>query len=411
MRMRICFIHREYPPYGQGGICTYVYNIAHALTRLGHVVHVIARSNNYRDYTERDGEVYVHRISALVPNRVLHYVYLGAAHSIRLLTGLFMSRVLASRRVALKLEQLIAEEGVQIVEAPEWEAENFWYTLFSDRKIPTVVKLHTPTCIIRELNDLPPERGYKFLSWMERQETLLADQITSPSIALARQVSQKWGIPPQRIEVVPNPIDTRIFLPLNEPHHRRSPVILYTGRIEKRKGVHVLFEALPRILRRIPEARVRLIGADTNSGPAETSFVGFLLSRLDHKMRAAVEWCGPRPRTELVHEYQTCGVCVVPSLFENFPNTCLEAMACGAPVVASQTGGLAEIVESGVSGLLVPPDDPESLADAVLMLLENAALARQMGLAARQRIEAVYSPRQIGIQTAKLYERVIAEAK
>ena len=94
--MHICFIHHDYLPQGRGGICTYVYNIAHALADLGHTVHVIAHSTNFTDYDYMDGPVHVHRICALVPRRALHYAYLGASHAVRLLTGVFLSRVLAS---------------------------------------------------------------------------------------------------------------------------------------------------------------------------------------------------------------------------------------------------------------------------------------------------------------------------
>ena len=415
--MNICFVHHDYPPEGRGGICTYVYTMAHTLADLGHVVHVIAYSTRFVDTDDMDGKVHVHRVCPIIPNRLLYYAYLPFNRLVRTFSGLGLWKLFASRRVALKLQQLIAEEGVQVVEGAECDAELFWYTLFMDRKIPVVVKLHSPTHLLNAFNDMSAGQDAELETWMERQQTILADRVVSPSMFLAELVGQKWGIPVGRsskrhITVIPNPIDARMFFPLRRERggagNGQSLTILYTGRIERLKGVHTLIEALPKVLERIPAARIRLIGADTPTGPGGTLFARYLLARLDDRLQSAIEWCGPRPRRELVREYQNSAVCAFPSLFDNFPNTCLEAMACGAPVVGSQNGGMAEMIEPGVSGLLVPPEDPDILAQALLMMLEDRAAAARMGQAARQRIETVYSPEQVVRQTVELYEQAIA---
>src|SRR5207245_2588320 len=110
-----------------------------------------------------------------------------------------------------------------------------------------------------------------------------------------------------------------------------------------------------------PQARVRFVGQDHPSGPGGASMSDHLRRRLRDAgvPDAAVEFRGAVARTALPAVYRSAAVCVVPSLYENFPYTCLEAMASGCAVVASAAGGIPEIVTHEVDGLLVPPDRPD----------------------------------------------------
>jgi glycosyltransferase involved in cell wall biosynthesis len=183
------------------------------------------------------------------------------------------------------------------------------------------------------------------------------------------------------------------------------------GRLERRKGVEVLMEALPAVLGAVPETRVRLIGRDHRSGPGGAWMSGHLreLLREAGVPEQAVEFGGPVERTVLPETYRAAGICVVPSLYENFPYTCLEAMAAGCAVVASAVGGIPEIITDQVEGLLVPPGDPGSLASAILRLLRDPALRTQLGRQARAAVHRRFSRGVVCRQTADLYRSLLQQ--
>ncbi|MDI6872770.1 MAG: glycosyltransferase family 4 protein [Actinomycetota bacterium] len=147
--------------------------------------------------------------------------------------------------------------------------------------------------------------------------------------------------------------------------------LLFVGRKEPRKGLHVLLRALPRVRREHPEVRLLVVGTDGGRRGEE-----------------GVTWLGRLPDELLPAAYRTAQVMVVPSLGrESFGIILLEAMACGVPVVASDIPGYRSVVEDGVQGLLVPPGDPEALASAILALVEDAHLRRRLAEAGRERAE------------------------
>ncbi len=151
----------------------------------------------------------------------------------------------------------------------------------------------------------------------------------------------------------------------------RAFYLLFVGREEPRKGLHVLLRALPRIRETHPEVRLLVVGTEEAGRATE-----------------GVTWLGRLPDCLLPAAYRTAGIMVAPSLGkESFGIILLEAMACGVPLVASDIPGYRSVVEDGVQALLVPPGDPEALAAAVLHLVEDAALRRRLAEAGRARAE------------------------
>jgi len=114
-------------------------------------------------------------------------------------------------------------------------------------------------------------------------------------------------------------------------------------------------------------------------------------------------------REELVRRYNQAEVFVSPSLYEGFGLPAAEAMACGAPIVATTAGAFPEVIEDGVSGLLVPPGDARALADAIERVLGDGLLQRRLGREGRQRIVEQFSWRETAVQTLALYQQVRSE--
>ena len=198
--------------------------------------------------------------------------------------------------------------------------------------------------------------------------------------------------------------------------------IVFVGRISPEKGLHVLLEAFERVVARRPTARLEIIGPESVA-PMEFivalsddsavqglsrfysgNYAGFLRQRVRSSLDKHVRFVGTVPHYEVAERLRRADVCVVPSVWnEPFGMPAIEAMAVGLPVVASRAGGLTEIVSDGETGILVEPDNPSALAEALVRLLEDRPRARAMGGAGRQRVEETFSWESITEKLKALY--------
>ena len=229
------------------------------------------------------------------------------------------------------------------------------------------------------------------------------------------------GYDGRRISVIPNGIELDRFeqpprtgslrnelaLPDNEP------LIGVAGRVARLKGIDDFLRAAAIIVRRFPLARFLVIGDSgsffqQNGQEFEDVRYREEIKRLATDLGIAdrVVFTGFRGDVERVLAELT--VSVQPSLSEGLSNTLLESMAAGAPVVATRVGGAAEVIRSGENGLLVPPGDPGSIAEAVCRMLEAPALANQLGQAARRSIIENYSMSLVVERTSMVYDSLLA---
>lgn len=401
--MNVCLISEEFPPQTLwGGIGTYTYNLAGGLAALGHRVHVISRTWEKEGVQEMDG-VMVHRVAVPDPSWRWGTWYWNIRFP--------ESRALWFWNLAVKraLDGILAHERIDVAEAPEFHAQALIGAM-SRRNFPWVIKLHTPAYLCRHLNGTTPAAGAtdRFLSEQaERTLACAANLITSPSRCLAEDVSRSWRLPAERVRVVPNPIDETVFRPTDEGT-RRGEWVLFVGRLERRKGVEVLADAFAAARRDVPRARIRFVGNDHPSGPGGGSMKAHLIQRFSASgiPTDAFTFSGSLSRDLLPAVYRNAAVCVIPSLYENFPYTCLEAMASGCAVIASRTGGIPEIVSDGVDGLLVPPADPRALGQALTRVLGDEGLRHDLGRAARKTVCARFSRHAVSCRTADLYRRL-----
>jgi glycosyltransferase involved in cell wall biosynthesis len=180
-------------------------------------------------------------------------------------------------------------------------------------------------------------------------------------------------------------------------------VVLYTGRIEFRKGSLELLRSVDRVAARLPDVEYVIAGARHNS--INDRMLNGALGV--NGTRKHVQMVGHVPWQKLADLYRRASVFVMPSYYETFGISVIEAMAFGLPVVATKAGGLPEVVEDGVTGILVPPGDSEALGDALLRLLLDPDLRARMGQAGRERVRSEFTVDRIVAQTLDVYQSVI----
>ncbi len=221
--------------------------------------------------------------------------------------------------------------------------------------------------------------------------------VLTSSRASAKRIEHDFGVPPGRIRMVGNGVDTDLFHP--DPAVPRSEAeLLCVGRAsDPNKGVLIAVEALAHLPER---TRLTLVDDDDPGHPARKR-------ARELGLEARIEIVGRIPTHRLVHLYRRATLVLVPSLYEGFGLPAAEAMACGTPVVASAAGALPEVVDAAGGGILVTPGDPEALAKGIRMLLEQPEQRARLAQRARARVEALYAWPRIAEATVEVYRELV----
>ena len=389
--MHICFVSQEYPPEtGWGGIGAYTYEMARGLAGAGHSVTVISLA-----VTEET----IQTVGGVVVHRILPQPDISSMRLIWRLNRYWPGFAWAALQ---RVRQVHAKQKIDLIEAAENRADGFFIS-FAANIPPVMVRLHTAWIFVDQGDGLPANLRQRFLYWLEKRVILRANAVSSPSEAMAVRTRAWVHRPGAGVSIVPNPIDTRAYTPGTEARGRD---VVFIGRLQRRK-LAPLEQALPALLARCPETLFRFFGDDTRDEHGE-SYKARLMRAAglqQHRLVFAL-----LPREDVKTWYQSAALCLMPSLWENFPYTTLEAMACGAAVIASRCGGIPEMVEDGVSGILFDPGHPEQLVDAVVALLGDPARCAELGRAARQRVEDLYAVDRVVQQMLPVYQAMIAAA-
>jgi alpha-maltose-1-phosphate synthase len=266
--------------------------------------------------------------------------------------------------------------------------------------------------------------GYDLSYWVEQTALSMADAVIAVSQGTREDVLRVTSVKPERIRVIYNGIDTTLYRPVSELSALERcgvdpsrPIVLFVGRITRQKGIVHLARAIPSI---DPIAQVVLL-----AGAPDTPEIASEMQAAVDAARAGrdgVIWVQDMlPRTEVIQFYSHATVFCCPSIYEPFGIINLEAMACGACVVASRVGGIPEVVLDGSTGVLVSleqqtqapfePVDPagfsRDLASAINSVLHDAPTRERMVRAARERVEREFAWPAIAAQTAALYRSLI----
>jgi glycosyltransferase involved in cell wall biosynthesis len=385
--LHICYISQEYPPEtGWGGIGSYTHEMAHALAGKGHRVTVVSRAVGAPSVTEHEG-VAVHRV-APGPDW-------DSVPALWRLNRVWPGFAWAAMKQIRKIHRATP---IDIVEAAEGRGDSFFTGLIPGGP-KVLVRLHTARIFIDRLNKVPALAGGRREYWLEKRAIAQASVLTAPSQAVI-DLTKTWvSIDSKKTFVVPNPIDSEKFSPSNSP---RRNLVLFVGRLERNKGVETIAAALPLILEKFPAAEFCFLGRDSIDHDGAS---------WRHKLNSAV---GAKHQSHLRFEqvsreqlpdfYRQAAVCMLPSVWENCPYAALEAMACATPLVATNGGGIPEIVENGVSGFLLQSGDARGFAARIVSLLEDAALRASIGEGARARVAEAFSVERVLPKMIAVYE-------
>jgi glycosyltransferase involved in cell wall biosynthesis len=194
-------------------------------------------------------------------------------------------------------------------------------------------------------------------------------------------------------------VDTEWFFPIPEPA-ANPPLIVFPARMLLDKGLGTLIDAA-RILKQKQDVRIILVGEPDPGNPATVS--KDMLK--DWEKEGLVEWWGFQ--REMCKIYQNAHIITLPSFGEGLPTVLIEAAACGRPIVTTDVSGCRDVVKDGINGLLVPPNDPASLADALETLILNPTLRKQMGEEGRRIVLEEFTNERVNEETLKVYEKAL----
>lgn len=268
--------------------------------------------------------------------------------------------------------------------------------------LPLVVMIHHPISVDRRVElaaapswtrRLAVRRWYGFVRTQARTARRLPAVLTV-SESSAGDIVRDFGVPPQRITVVPVGVDPAVFTAAAAEARVPGRLLAVVSADIPLKGLDVLLDALVRLRRDRPHAHLLLAGG----APAAST-----RARLRQLPAGAVTVTGAMPQPELARAYAGAEVVVVPSRYEGFSLPALEAMACGTPVVASRAGALPEVL--GEVGVLVPPGDPAALADALGALLADPARRDRLARAGRARVTGRFTWDAVAARTAEQLAR------
>ena len=238
------------------------------------------------------------------------------------------------------------------------------------------------------------------------------DLIISCSDHITNKIASRFPEYAEICRTVNNGVDTDYFVPplSDAPENRLSaPQLLFVGRISPEKGIHDLIDAFIKVTEKYPQTVLTIVGPhlatcrefllDLQPEPEvqaleplyETNYLEYLQNQIPPHLSSQVVFAGSLPQTQLLPYYHQADVLVNPSLSEAFGMSLVESMATATPVIATKIGGMPEIVDHGVNGLIVEPANSQALAEAIIEILSEPSRARAMGEAGRKKVLECYS--------------------
>ena len=405
--MRIAILTNEYPPYVYGGAGVHVDSLTRELSSQG--------TNEIKVLCFGDQDLTYNNLQIKGVSR--DWPLSQKDHHNKVLRPLDYNLIMAGQL-----------ENIDLVHC------HTWYTHFAGCLIQELLQVP----LLLTTHSLEPHRpwkaaqlgtGYRISTWLERTAYQKADGIIAVSESMKNDVSYLYQVEPQKIRVIHNGIDPEKYKPRQDKEllirhglDPKQPYILFVGRITAQKGIIHLLRTIPFLE---PDIQV-LLCATSPDTPDLAKIMHKQVTQLRKSRKSPVIWIDQQvAKTEIIPFYTQASAFICPSVYEPFGIINLEAMACETPVIASNVGGIPEIVEHGYSGFLIPfeptstenpePRDPESfakkMAEAINEVCLNKDKQTRMGRYARGVVEESFSWTSIAQKTIDFYKQVLNQDK
>lgn len=297
------------------------------------------------------------------------------------------------------IQRFAAEKGIRydVIHANYWMSGIAAEQLKQAWHVPVVQMFHTLGLMKNRIARSPEETEGEYRIDGERRVMQVADRIIAATLAEQSQLHFLYHAEDSRVRVIPPGVDTSHFYPIPMEEARESigvpldeRMLLFVGRIEPLKGLDTLMRAIALLREQGVQCQaphyLAVVGGDPSASGENLSAEMQRLQNLQKELGLdeLVVFLGKRGQDTLPYYYSAADVLIMPSFYESFGMVALEAMACGTPVVASQVGGLAFLVQDGLTGFAVPDGDPLALSQKLTRLLTEPGLRNTLGQQAAQ---------------------------
>lgn len=378
--MHLGFLTSEYPHQRTnraGGIGTSIKNMATALAAKGIKVSVFIYGQKEEDIFKEEGITF-----HLIKNKAYKFF------------GWYFHR----KSIEQYLNHFIALHDIAAMEAPDWTG----ITAFMKLRCPLVIRMNGSDAYFCKL-DGRPQKKKNF--WFEKMAFQGADHILSVSQFTAEETKKIFHLK-KEILVIPNAVDVQKFVPQEKKF--TSNKLLYFGTLIRKKGLLELASIFNEVVQQKPEAALYLAGKDVVDVFTKRSTKQLMLEIFTPEAAKQVHWLGMLPYEEVLQQIAAAHVVVLPSFAEALPMTWLEAMAMEKALVTSNIGWAKEVMVNGKTGFTEDPKDHTAYAGKILKLLNDPAMAAEMGKAARVQVVTHFSTDVVTQKNINFYKSLLS---
>lgn len=390
--MKILMLTWEYPPRVVGGISKVVYDLSHKMVKEGNEVTVITyKEGDNVKYYENDKGVEVYRVDNYMirPNNFIDWI------------------MQLNFNMITKANEIINKNGkFDVIHAHDWLVAYSAKSIKESYNIPLISTIHATES---GRNSGIHDETQRYINDSEWMLTYESSEVIVNSNYMKNEVQRLFGLPYDKINVIPNGVNLQLFSNVNIDYDFRrqyamdnEKIILYVGRLVYEKGIQNLIAAMPKVLDRYHDSKLIICGRGgmIDELREQVKYLG-----IENKVYFA-GYCDSKKMQKM---YKCADVAVFPSTYEPFGIVAIESMLSGTPTIVSDVGGLNEIIEHGVTGMKSYAGNANSIADSVLSLLFDPKLCANISQNAIKKVKENYNWSKITDSTYYVYQLAIGK--
>lgn len=390
--MKILMLTWEYPPRVVGGISKVVYDLSHKMVKEGNEVTVVTyRDGDNVKYYENDKGVEVYRVDNYMirPNNFIDWI------------------MQLNFNMITKANEIINKNGkFDVIHAHDWLVAYSAKSIKESYNIPLISTIHATES---GRNSGIHDETQRYINDSEWMLTYESSEVIVNSNYMKNEVQRLFGLPYDKINVIPNGVNLQLFSNVNIDYDFRrqyamdnEKIILYVGRLVYEKGIQNLIAAMPKVLDRYHDSKLIICGRGgmIDELREQVKYLG-----IENKVYFA-GYCDSKKMQKM---YKCADVAVFPSTYEPFGIVAIESMLSGTPTIVSDVGGLNEIIEHGVTGMKSYAGNANSIADSVLALLFDPKLCSNISQNAIKKVKENYNWSKITNSTYYVYQLAIGK--